>query len=171
MSKLGFYDEFSYFCALQININDMWQRVQTLYLGIATVLIASMFFCNFAVIPGNEGSESTIGYGEYLAYLLFLLMLVTANVIALGTFKARMLQMRICILASILLLAFQIWLGVDMVRNREEMTFSFTAVFPAIAMILDLMAARNIFLDEAMVRAASHLRGARKRHGRQDGLR
>ena len=149
----------------------MWQRIQTLYLGIATVLIAAMFFSNFATVLGPDGASEKIGYGEYIPYLLFLIMLVAANVMALATFKARMLQMRICILASILLLAFQIWLGVDMVRNREEMTFSFTAVFPAIAMILDLMAARNIFLDEAMVRAASHLRGARKRHGRQDGLR
>ena len=149
----------------------MWQRIQTLYLGIATVLIAAMFFSNFATVLGPDGTSEKIGYGEYIPYLLFLIMLVAANVMALATFKARMLQMRICVLSSILLLAFQIWLGVDMVRNREEMTFSFTAVFPAIAMILDLMAARNIFLDEAMVRAASHLRGARKRHGRQDGLR
>lgn len=141
----------------------MWQRVQTLYLGIATILVISMFFSRFATIPGPEGSVETVGYHEYVPYLLFLIMLTAANLIALGAFKVRMLQMRVCILASILLLAFQIWLGIDIIRHRSEMSFSFTAVFPAVAMILDLMAARNIFLDEAMVQAASRLRGPRHR--------
>ena len=130
-----------------------------------------MFFSRVATIMAPGGEEETIMYYQKIEYLLFLIMLFTANAICLFSFKARILQMRLAVITVIMLAAFQIWLGVDMVRNREEMTFSFTAVFPAIAMILDLMAARNIFLDEAMVRAASHLRGARKRHGRQDGLR
>ncbi len=141
----------------------MWQRIQTLYLGIATVLIAAMFFSNFATVLGPDGASEKIGYGEYIPYLLFLIMLVAANVMALATFKARMLQMRICILSSILLLAFQIWLAVDIIRHWNEMVFSITAVFPLVALILDLLAARGIFMDEAIVHAASHLRGDRKR--------
>ena len=141
----------------------MWQRIQTLYLGIATVLIAAMFFSNFATVLEPDGTSEKIGYGEYIPYLLFLIMLVAANVMALATFKARMLQMRICILSSILLLAFQIWLAVDIIRHWNEMVFSITAVFPLVALILDLLAARGIFMDEAIVHAASHLRGDRKR--------
>ncbi|MBO5194109.1 MAG: DUF4293 family protein, partial [Bacteroidales bacterium] len=34
----------------------------------------------------------------------------------------------------------------------------YTAVFPIVAAILDFLAARNIFLDEAMVQSASRLR-------------
>ena len=141
----------------------MWQRIQTLYLGIATVLIAAMFFSNFATVLEPDGTSEKIGYGEYIPYLLFLIMLVAANVMALATFKARMLQMRICVLSSILLLAFQIWLAVDIIRHWNEMVFSITAVFPLVALILDLLAARGIFMDEAIVHAASHLRGDRKR--------
>ena len=141
----------------------MWQRIQTLYLGIATVLIAAMFFSNFATVLEPDGTSEKIGYGEYIPYLLFLIMLVAANVMALATFKARMLQMRICILSSILLLAFQIWLAVDIIRHWNEMVFSITAVLPLVALILDLLAARGIFMDEAIVHAASHLRGDRKR--------
>ncbi len=146
----------------------MWQRIQTLYLGISTILTASMFFSNFATVLGPDGASEKIGYGEYIPYLLFLIMLTAANVTAIATFKARMLQMRVCILTAILQLAFQLWLAVDIIRHWNEMVFSITAVFPLVAIILDLLAARGIFMDEAIVHAASHLRGdRRKRDGRK----
>lgn len=144
----------------------MWQRIQTLYLAIATILVASMFFCNFATILGPEGSTETlkyVEYGKFKPFLLFLIMLIAANGIALASFKVRMLQMRVCILAAILLIAFQVWIGILVLQHREEMVFSFTAVFPLVAAILDILAARNIFIDEAIVHAASHLRGSRKK--------
>ena len=144
----------------------MWQRIQTLYLAIATILVASMFFCNFATILGPEGSTETlkyVEYGKFKPFLLFLIMLIAANGIALASFKVRMLQMRVCILAAILLIAFQVWIGILVLQHREDMVFSFTAVFPLVAAILDILAARNIFIDEAIVHAASHLRGSRKK--------
>ena len=102
-------------------------------------------------------------YYEKLPFLLFLISLFSANVIALITFKARILQMRVSVLAALLLVGFQIWLGVDFFSHRNEMVFSFTAVFPLVAAILDVMAARNIFLDEAMVQSASRLRSSKKK--------
>lgn len=140
----------------------MWQRVQTIYLAIASILIGSMFFCKFAAIIGPDGDEAIIRYSEKIPFLLFIIMLFTANVIALLSFKTRMLQMRVCGLAAILLVAFQIWLGVEVIRNMKFMTFSFTTVFPIVAAILDVLAARNIMEDEAMVMASSRLRSARK---------
>lgn len=141
----------------------MWQRIQTLYLAIATVLIGSLFFSKAATIIAPNGDEAAIMYYEKTAYLLFAIMVFMANAIALFSFKARILQMRLCVLTSILLFAFQIWLGIDFIRNREEMVFSFTIVFPVIAMILDLLAARNIALDEAMVQSAYRLRKSKKK--------
>ena len=38
------------------------------------------------------------------------------------------------------------------------MVFSFTAAFPLVAAILDVMAAKNIMLDEMMVQAHSRIR-------------
>lgn len=142
----------------------MWQRVQTLYLAIATALVAAMFFCNFALHMSADGSVAdSWKYTDRLAWLLFMISLLTANVISLVSFKSRILQMRVCVLAALLLLGFQIWIGVEVVRFWNDMVFSFTAVFPIVAAILDVMAARNIALDEAMVQASSRLRGKRKR--------
>lgn len=145
----------------------MWQRIQTLYLAIATILIGSLFFSKFATVFG-EG-ESAILYREYTPYLLFTIMTFLANLISLGLFRARLIQMRLCVISAIVLIAFQIWIGVNYFFPPEEVkgniVFSFSAVFPVIAAILDILAARNILLDEAMVQSASRLRAA-KRHKR-----
>jgi len=141
----------------------MWQRIQTLYLAVASILVGSLFFCTMATILGPDGTEVEIRYYEKLAFLLFLISLFSANVIALFTFKARLLQMRVCVLAALLLIGFQIWIGVDFFRYRNEMIFSFTAVFPIVAAILDILAARAIAMDEAMVQSASRLRSSRRK--------
>lgn len=129
----------------------MWQRIQTLYLAIATGLIISMFFCNVATILGPEGAEVGIRYYEKRIYLIFLIMLLTANGSALFSYKLRILQMRVCVIAAFLLVGFQGWLAYDFFTLRNDMVFSITAIFPIIAAILNLLAAKNIMLDEAMV--------------------
>lgn len=136
----------------------MWQRVQTLYLAIATVLIGSMFFSSFGTVMGPDGAVETFRYTHYLAWLLFLISLLSANGIALFSFRTRMLQMRVTIIAALLLIGFQAWIAVKFFQMKDEMVFSYTAVFPIVATILDFLAARNIFLDEAMVQSASRLR-------------
>lgn len=141
----------------------MWQRIQTLYLAIATALIGSMFFCSFGTVIGPEGiAVETFKYTHYLAWLLFLISLLSANGIALFSFRTRILQMRLCVIAALLLIGFQAWIAVKFFQMKDEMIFSFTAVFPIVAAILDILAARNIFLDEAMVQSASRLRKRRK---------
>lgn len=149
----------------------MWQRVQTLYLAIATILIIAMLAGNVGTIIGDQGTEN-VKYYEKTSYLIFLIMTLMANVIAIFSFKARMLQMRVAMLSAILLVFFQIWLGVGFARfqlgiGMEEtgarMIFSFTAIFPVIAAILNMLAARNIALDEAMVQSAYRLRKSKHR--------
>ncbi len=142
----------------------MWQRIQTLYLTIATALLASMFFCKFATIVGPDGTEETIKYFEKVPYLALLIMAVAGNAFSLFAFKIRVPQMRVATLSAILLFAFQTWIIVDVVRGWNEMVFSVTALFPLVAMVLDILAARSIMLDEAMVQSASRLRAYKRRH-------
>ena len=79
----------------------MWQRIQTLYLGIATALIFSMFFCTFATIAGPDGTEITIRYSEKLSYLSLMIMTFIAHVAAVASFKAFFLQARVCAIAAL----------------------------------------------------------------------
>ena len=141
----------------------MWQRIQTLYLAIATALLASMFFCKFATIVGPQGNDLEIMYWEKIPYVTLLAISTIGNIFSLFAFKIRMPQMRVATGAAILLLAFQCWIVVDLARNWNEMSFSVTALFPLIAAILDIMAARSILLDEVMVQSSARLRASKRK--------
>ena len=141
----------------------MWQRIQTLYLALATALLSSMYFCKFATIVGPEGSELNIMYWEKIPYLVLLTLCAAGNLFSLFAFKIRMPQMRVATASAILLLAFQCWIVVDFASLWNEMTFSVTALFPLVAAILDILAARSILLDEAMVQSSATLRASRRK--------
>ena len=141
----------------------MWQRIQTLYFGIATALIFSMFFCTFATIIGPDGTELTIGYSEKLPYLTLMIMLITAHIAATASFEAFFLQARVGIIAGLLAIGFQIWLGIDILLNRHDMTFSLTSFFPLVASFLDFIAAKKSMVDEMTVQAVKSARKAGKR--------
>ena len=141
----------------------MWKRIQTIYLGISTALIISMFFFNFATIIGPAGEELTIAYREKLPYLAMLIMLFTAHVAATASFKVPFLQARVAMIAALMSVGFQIWLGVDILRYMNEMTFSLTALFPLAAAILDFMAAKRALVDEMTITAFKSLRSKRRK--------
>ena len=125
-----------------------WQRIQTLYLGIATALIAAMFFCRFATIIGPDGAEITIAYREKMPYLVLLIMLITAHIAATASYRTFFLQARVSIIAGLLAFGFQTWIGIDILRNMDDMSFSVTALFPLAAGVLDFMAAKRSMVDE-----------------------
>ena len=70
----------------------MWQRIQTLYLAIATALLASMFFCKFATIVGPQGNDLEIMYWEKIPYVTLLAISTIGNIFSLFAFKIRMPQ-------------------------------------------------------------------------------
>ncbi len=141
----------------------MWQRIQTLYFGIATALIFSMFFYIFATIIGPDGAEVTIRYSEKMPYLVLMIMLITAHIAATASFKAFFLQARVGVIAGLLAIGFQIWLGIDILLNRHEMSFSITALFPLAAAFLDFIAARKSLVDEMTVQAVKSTRKANRK--------
>lgn len=141
----------------------MWQRIQTLYLGIATALVFAMFFCTFATIIGPEGAEITIGYSERMSYLSLMIMLFIAQIAATASFKAFFLQARVAVIAGLLCIGFQIWLGIDILRHMDEMTFSFTALFPLVAGVLDFMSAKKSMVDEMTIQAVKSTRKNRRK--------
>lgn len=141
----------------------MWQRIQTLYIGIATALAGAMFFCNFATIIGTGGEELGIRYYEKSSYLVLMIMILTAQICALFSFKSWFLQARVSAIAGLLLIGFQIWLGIDFFRMRNDMVFNITGVFPVAAAILDILAARAAMVDQLTLSAVGSARKARKK--------
>ena len=132
----------------------MWQRVQTLYLAISTSLVGSMFFCDKA---------GEIPYTAYWPYIVLLVIVSILNILALTCWKFRIFQVRTAVLTAILTLALQAWLVVDFVATQNNPIFHITAVFPIVAVIFDVLAARAIWADELLVRSASRLRASKRK--------
>ncbi|MBQ8499463.1 MAG: DUF4293 family protein [Bacteroidales bacterium] len=141
----------------------MWRSIQTLYLGIATALMAALFFCRFATIIGPDGAEETIRYYEKTPYLVLMIMTLTAHICSVFSYKLRFLQARVCIITALLALGMQVWFFMDFMKFRHDMVFSITMIFPLVMTILDVMAARNSLVDEMTVSAVRSVRKIRRR--------
>ena len=143
----------------------MWQRLQTLYLCIATGLIVALFFSVKAFTLGPGGVHSVeLTYIKYTPYLILLILITILQLLAVFTFNARVFQMRTAVLSAILMIALQAWIGVDYCTADKEWIFKFTAVFPLVAAILNFIAARLILRDQLLVESVSHLRSRKKNH-------
>ncbi len=126
----------------------MIQRIQTLYLAVALGLMISVFFSIYATyIP------FTVLTGAVSVLLCAIIVL----------FKVRKIQIRLCIYTSVVLLAQQIWMGAVYFKNRADVSFSVTTIFPIIAIIMVLLALRAIASDEALVQSYNRLRPKSKK--------
>ena len=96
---------------------------------------------------------------------MLLIVITLLNVLALTTWRFRVFQVRTTVLSAIITFALQSWLIVDFVITGNDPLFHLTALFPTVAVILDVLAARGIWADELMVRSSSRLRSSkRKKH-------
>lgn len=149
---------------IRTKINQpMWQRVQTLYLAISTILIGVLFFTSKAVTYDGEGGiQESFAFTAYLPYLILLIIIEALNILALTTYKHRIFQMRTAALSAIITLALQAWLVVDFVLTHDVMVFRVMALFPLFAAIFDFMAVRGILSDQMIVESANSLRKSRR---------
>ena len=99
-----------------------------------------------------------------MAILLVITALVT--VLALVTFKVRILQMRLAVIAGLLSLGLLGWLAWFYFTAPDGMVFRWTAIFPLVCGICDFLAARGAFQDQLIVESAYRVRESR-RHRRK----
>ena len=131
----------------------------------ATGLIAALFFSVKAFTLGPGGIHAVeLTYIKYTPYLILLILITILQLLAVFTFNTRVFQMRTAVLSAILMIALQVWIGVDYLTADKEWIFKFTAVFPLVAAILNFIAARYILRDQLLVESVSHLRSRKKNH-------
>ncbi len=143
----------------------MIQRIQTLFLVIGAGLLIAMLCTPMARIVGVEGAEGNIGYYTFTSVFSLIVMTLVLEVVAIFSFKNRMRQMRLCILNSLVLLGLQIYLAVIYFGPERDSSilFTITTIFPVCVIILDLIAARYIARDEAIVVASTRLRSKKRK--------
>lgn len=149
----------------------MIQRIQSLYILAATVLMAltsSMPLITFMSTDGDfQFLASGITQGDTTALatlpLLILLLVATAfNAIAFLSFKRRMLQVRLLVFSIILQLGSYGLGAYYLLQIKSSIvgpaSFALPMTFPVIAAILSFLALRAIGKDEALVKSLDRIR-------------
>jgi hypothetical protein len=154
----------------------MIQRIQTVYILIAAILISLIFFLPFTsfvieqdmsvyhlsikgLIPDAANSKPLF---RVIPLICLLSVIVIVDVLTIGHFKKRMLQIRFCIANIILLVGLQglmfYYANVSAHQLGSHVTYSIVFIFPLVSAILTYLAIRGIAKDEALVRSMDRLR-------------
>ena len=143
----------------------MWQRIQTLYLAISVVLLFILCFSDLYTVLDAEGMQYVTYWQFQKPYFGILLgVLLAMTVLALVTFKVRILQMRLATLSGLVALGMTGWLAYYyFTMPKDVVTFKWTIIFPLIVAICNFLAARGCFQDQLMVESAYRVRESRKR--------
>lgn len=156
----------------------MIQRIQTIYLLIATVAMGLWLFLPLMTFGTTEGLSTLYvrelvdaeGVATPNPWYLHLLVLLTA-VLPLGTifrYKRRLTQIRWCVVEMVLLGGVMVVAGLYCYRFYTlfqeaslalfAVTFKATLVAPVVALLFTWLAMRAIFRDEMLVRSADRIR-------------
>ena len=142
----------------------MWQRIQTLYLAVSTALLFILFFSDAYTMVSPEGMQYVTYFQIQKPYFGILLVILFAmTLLALVTFKVRILQMRLATLSGLVALGMTGWLAYYYFTAPENVTFKWTVIFPLLVAISNFLAARGCFQDQLMVESAYRIRESRKR--------
>ncbi len=142
----------------------MWQRIQTLYLLISTVLVVVLLSGTAYTVTDPDGLVKVTYLQLQRPYFAILLSILACMVVlALIVYKNRILQMRLAVLSAIVALGMQVWLA-WMYFSFDGPVFSWTVILPLVICVCNLLAARGCFQDQLMVESAYRVRERRKRN-------
>ncbi|MCL6103195.1 MAG: DUF4293 domain-containing protein [Bacteroidetes bacterium] len=154
----------------------MIQRIQTLYLIVADLLMALLFFVPFSEMVGKDGSLYSFGLSGLVsegpaggkidegAWLLFILacLILGTNSLIIFLFKNRVLQMRLSTIVVFLLLGLTLFSYISIYRSNDILGGGYSLkiylAFPLIAAIFVYLAIRGMVKDERLVKSIDRIR-------------
>ena len=153
----------------------MIQRIQTIHLLVVAARLAVTLFAPLAWFAGASGEFALHAFalrsgGEAVQPTLYLgISLVLACLVPLVTIflvRNRMLQLRLCAVEAVLLVGAVVMEAVHYYLSRRVFAaesfhtqgFEPAVALPLVALLFVWLAARAIFRDEVMVRAADRIR-------------
>ncbi len=153
----------------------MIQRIQTLYLFVAFVLMLMLFFFPLAEILSGEGQLYTFRFdGLYYAGhesvyiqtippIILLSVIVAITFISIFLYRRRITQMRINFFNMLLMLGYAglVYFYIQEFSNTldsELVRYKLFDAFPFLAAIFTYMAIRAIGKDEALIRSIDRIR-------------
>jgi len=153
----------------------MIQRIQSIYLFLAAILITAVYFLPLLGMEGNENivytfyTNGVLMDGQQTLILSTWPVSIMVGAIALLLFiniflyKRRIIQMRICIYSILLILGlyFLIWFYQNQFSAQipiEEVQYFYGLIFPLLAIVFIWMAFKGIRKDERLVRSYDRIR-------------
>lgn len=135
----------------------MIQRIQTIFLFIV-IILQTLLFCLPFGQSFQENVVTVISITNYPVLLILAGITSVMAAVAIFLYKNRMLQVRITIFNTILLLALGAYLGYTLYSIEIGYSLKLPVVFPVISAILSALAARSILKDELLIRASNRMR-------------
>ncbi len=147
----------------------MIQRIQTVFILVAGLLIGSLYVQKFADIIVNNELHIFNAFGIFkneellfngLPILIFIGIITVLHFVAIFLFKKRILQIRVLAFTIILLLGLcgMFFYFTYASFDEAKVAFKVAVALPVVAVILDWLAIRAIGKDEALVRSLDRLR-------------
>ncbi len=147
----------------------MIQRIQTAYLLVAGLLVASLYKLNLAELAVNGeiyrfgangifNGETLVFNGLPISILIAIISLLHSVIIF--SYKKRIRQIRLTVFTIVLLFGLFGMFFYFSYASFEgvQVAFRLPVAFPVVAIILDYLAIRAIGKDEALVRSLDRIR-------------
>lgn len=147
----------------------MIQRIQTAYLLVAGLLVASLYNLKFADVAVNGELYTFNARGIFsgaelifdgLPILIFIGLIALLHIVIIFMYKKRIRQIRMTVFTIILLLGlFGMFFYFTYASfDDAKIAFKIPVAFPLVAIILDYLAIRGIGKDEALIRSMNRIR-------------
>lgn len=147
----------------------MIQRIQTIFILVAGLLIAALYVLPFANISVDNVihifNAKGISNGEILIFdglpiMIFIGIITVLHFVIIFLYKKRIRQIRFLAFTIILLLGlFGMFFYFTYAGfNDAKVAFKVSVTFPIVAIILDYLAIRSIGKDEALIRSMDRIR-------------
>ena len=146
----------------------MIQRIQTVYLLVASLLMASLLKLIFAEMTVNDelytfsakgifNNETLISNG--LPIIIFIGIIVLLHFVIIAMYKKRTKQIRVTVFTIVLLFGlFGLLFYFTYTHDLTNVAFKIPVAFPLAAIILDFLAIRAIRKDENIIRSLNRIR-------------
>jgi len=152
----------------------MIQRIQSVYLLVATILLGSVFAYPFAELLSSDGQCFIFSFnglsidneeGMYLLTIPPIILLTITTLlpfVSIFFYKKRVVQMRMNSLNIFLIIGYM-GLNYYYIQNFSKqlngvVSYEITSIFPFVAAVLTYLAIRAIGKDEALIRSMDRLR-------------
>lgn len=136
--------------------------VQNFYFVAVAGLSIAMLACPMCTAPAHD---CDIRFADSFAFVVLSLVPFILSVVAICNTKRPQIKLRLAVMSAIVLLAYQIWIAVMFFRLRQSFVFCIPAVFPLVALVLDILGLKNV-INELSYSAALEIRNTMEQANR-----